>query len=604
MSLTIYAHNESDWLSELTAAIRYRLRRKPGLPQGLPDEISVVAAPESVGASDCVAIVLNRDFMDSWSETRFLEKLNERIETGVRVCLIETEPIDFQDRPEILRNLPAYRFWTETGGGCRTLGDPKPDERHPDYLPYYQAVNDFCSDLAANIRLKIKPVEKDPETRGLESAEPVSVFISHAPGDLEKAEQLYDELVSKGVKPWMESRDLKAGQSIRIVMRQAIKSSEYYLVLLSKQSIHRGVFNWQQKTALEILDNLPQADVFVVPVRLDDVDPADVNTRFHDIHTADLFEDYGRGLKNIFRTLGVTGGPEPSLEKPDIRPAVYLAEVSQGLFEQRTKVERYLEQQGYMVLPDHPLFHADPAVYRESVEKTLERCRMFVQLLDEKPLVMYPGQPCYAMLQHECAVKTGKTVMQWRHPDLEVKSVGDETRRTFLSGGTVHAFNLEDFKRQIIANLAQKKTEPSKPAPDESANPFVYLNVHHTDGEITEKIETVMKENGIDFAAPMSDEDEEYVAELHENLEISDGVVVVYGGADAKWVARQLRECIKYISRSGRRVIVTAVYDGPPQDKKPLRIHSSRIILINCKDCHRPEEFRPFFDALRKRRAS
>ncbi len=130
----------------------------------------------------------------------------------------------------------------------------------------------------------------------------MKVFISYAKEDEDTAKKLYNDLKNAGIKPWMVSEDLLPGQNRKVIIRQAIKDSSYFLALLSPKSISkRGFVQKELKIALDILDKLPQTEIFIIPVRLDDCEPVD--ERLEDVDPVDLFVSYENGLNQILRVL-------------------------------------------------------------------------------------------------------------------------------------------------------------------------------------------------------------------------------------------------------------------------------------------------------------
>jgi len=72
-------------------------------------------------------------------------------------------------------------------------------------------------------------------------------------------------------------------------------------LLSSKALSKQGFVHKELKTALDFLDLLPSGSIFVIPVRVDECEPAD--EKLQDIHWADLFPSYEIGLKDILRVL-------------------------------------------------------------------------------------------------------------------------------------------------------------------------------------------------------------------------------------------------------------------------------------------------------------
>lgn len=81
-----------------------------------------------------------------------------------------------------------------------------------------------------------------------------------------------------------------------------IRESRYFIALLSNNSItKRGYFQKEIKFAFEILDEFSQADIFIIPVRIDDCKP--VEEKLENLHWADMTNSYEEGLYQILRAI-------------------------------------------------------------------------------------------------------------------------------------------------------------------------------------------------------------------------------------------------------------------------------------------------------------
>src|SRR4030042_4358563 len=65
-----------------------------------------------------------------------------------------------------------------------------------------------------------------------------TVFLSYAREDAQKAVDIYEALKSRGHKPWMDKKELVGGQDWQSEIRRAIESAEYFIALLSSQSVN------------------------------------------------------------------------------------------------------------------------------------------------------------------------------------------------------------------------------------------------------------------------------------------------------------------------------------------------------------------------------
>jgi len=137
------------------------------------------------------------------------------------------------------------------------------------------------------------------------------VFISYAREDVATAERLYNDLKRLGADPWMDTEDLVAGESWKSTIESAIKESSHFLVLISEHSVtKRGYVQKEVVQALQVLDEVPPNQIYVVPVRLDESKPT--HARLNELHWVDLFLRYDEGLERIASSLGIpkqeTGG--------------------------------------------------------------------------------------------------------------------------------------------------------------------------------------------------------------------------------------------------------------------------------------------------------
>lgn len=130
----------------------------------------------------------------------------------------------------------------------------------------------------------------------------IKVFISYAHEDLAIAKKIYSDLKYANVNVWMDHEDLLPGQNWRLVVEKEIKSSTYFLALLSTNSINkRGFVQKELSIAIDILDEIPEGRIFIIPVRIDEC--KSFLHRLSDLHWIDLFESYENNLEKIFRTI-------------------------------------------------------------------------------------------------------------------------------------------------------------------------------------------------------------------------------------------------------------------------------------------------------------
>ena len=114
------------------------------------------------------------------------------------------------------------------------------------------------------------------------------IFISHAHEDSEVAGEIYDLLETGGLKPWLDKRDLHAGDEWRREIPRQIRASDAVIVCLSKSGVRkRGYVQDEFRLALEELRRLPPGQRFIIPVRIDD---CEVPREFQEFHYLDYHD--------------------------------------------------------------------------------------------------------------------------------------------------------------------------------------------------------------------------------------------------------------------------------------------------------------------------
>lgn len=117
------------------------------------------------------------------------------------------------------------------------------------------------------------------------------IFLSYAREDRARVEQIYDSLRAEGFDPWMDTRDIQAGQRWSSVIGNAIREADFTLVFISGNSLSkRGFVQREIKAAIDILSERPEGEIFLVPVRLEESELPDT---LKPLQYVDLFESEG-----------------------------------------------------------------------------------------------------------------------------------------------------------------------------------------------------------------------------------------------------------------------------------------------------------------------
>ncbi len=127
-----------------------------------------------------------------------------------------------------------------------------------------------------------------------------NIFISYAREDSNIANRIYDDLNKAGVNPWLDTKNILPGQNWQRVTIKALKESDYVLILLSSDSLSKkGFVQKEIKVALDVLDEFPVDDIFILPVRIDNCIPID--DKLNSLQMVDLFPSYSEGMDNLLR---------------------------------------------------------------------------------------------------------------------------------------------------------------------------------------------------------------------------------------------------------------------------------------------------------------
>jgi len=130
------------------------------------------------------------------------------------------------------------------------------------------------------------------------------VFISYAKEDFKFAKRLYDELTNYGAIPWIDNENLLPGQRWKPVIEDSIRSSQYFIAILSNNSVSKtGYVQKELKIALEYLDEIPETEIFLIPIRIDSC-PI-INRKLLDIHYVDMFPEWEIGLNKILQAMKI-----------------------------------------------------------------------------------------------------------------------------------------------------------------------------------------------------------------------------------------------------------------------------------------------------------
>lgn len=294
--------------------------------------------------------------------------------------------------------------------------------------------------------------------------------------------------------------------------------------------------------------------------------------------------------------------------------AVYLAETTSDLREQRESLRRDLQQRGFVVLPDRPL----PYVAEDAeaiIRDLVGRCRMSVHFIGRKyGVVPEGGTASLVEIQHELATLQSQqgslARLLWIPAGLEVDDPRQQTVIEALrldprvaDGADLLETYFEDLRTTVHAWLERDRT-PAAAEPVAAAGaapPSLYLMADQRDAELITPWADGLFDEGLETIRPIFEGDETEIREYHEeNLASCDGVMIFYGAGDELWLRRKLRE-IQKAPGHGRTKPPPAVcvcLVGPRTGAKE-RFRTHEGLVVPQWDGYAPEPLRPFIAKLK-----
>ena len=128
------------------------------------------------------------------------------------------------------------------------------------------------------------------------------VFLAYAEEDRAAVRDIYDALHAANFEPWMDERNLLPGQNWPRAIEQAIETADFFLGCFSQRSsAKRGYFQSELRLALDLANEIPLDDIFLVPVRLNEC--ALPRHIAQETQYVDLFPDWNQGIEQLVRMM-------------------------------------------------------------------------------------------------------------------------------------------------------------------------------------------------------------------------------------------------------------------------------------------------------------
>lgn len=127
----------------------------------------------------------------------------------------------------------------------------------------------------------------------------IQIFLAHANEDKPQVRQLYQKLQEAGYQPWLDERDLIAGQNWQNEIPKAIRRSDIFIACLSSQSVKKsGSFQKELRLALNVMAEMLEEEIYLIPLKLDecevpDLQQAEYGVKLRDIQWLDYWQPDG-----------------------------------------------------------------------------------------------------------------------------------------------------------------------------------------------------------------------------------------------------------------------------------------------------------------------
>jgi TIR domain len=406
-------------------------------------------------------------------------------------------------------------------------------------------------------------------------------------------------------------------------LRAAVSGSAILMIILSNRWLERPWCQEELASFVEAVGGPSKAQERIVLVRIEDVKQSRLPEVLRDCRLYDFFKVHP--TRKVTLTYGLTEFPElesdyllsmlelvgdedrPGLvtrlveltapEAPTVNPAegngserrvIFLANCTPDLNRDRSTLKRHLEDKGFQVLPTGTFYHAPPR-YEEEFRGLLARSTLFIQIVGPFRYELTEHFPAgYEVWQLEQArdIKS-LDVLRWRRPDLLGNAVEDDAHREFVFADDVTKCDLEEFKLILDDKLREIDSRRSR-TDEQNRGRTVLVNAAASDNKMAEGVGTKVEDLCIEMDLGSSIY-ADVVGERSSLFDVArnnpcDGLMIVYGECEDKWVRRQMMEGRNAALLLKQKVPICALYVGPPEDKPPLEPRPARFGLINFRE--------------------
>jgi TIR domain len=291
----------------------------------------------------------------------------------------------------------------------------------------------------------------------------------------------------------------------------------------------------------------------------------------------------------VTRLVELTGsqadrGHSEGIKREDDRRVIFLANCTPDLNRDRSTLRRHLENKGFQVVPTGTFYHAPPG-YDEEFRQLVAKSILFIQIVGPFRYELtdhFPDGYEFWQLEQAREVRRGD-ILRWRRPDLLGDDVEDDAHREFVFADDVTQCDLEEFKVILDDKLREIDSRRTRPVGQPEGR-IVLVNAAAADNKMAEGLGIKVEDLGLEMNLDSIYAD--VVGERSSLFDVAknnpcDGLMIVYGECEDKWVRRQMMEGRSAALLLKQKVPICALYVGPPEDKPPLEPRPARFGLIN-----------------------
>jgi hypothetical protein len=306
-------------------------------------------------------------------------------------------------------------------------------------------------------------------------------------------------------------------------------------------------------------------------------------------------DDLAHDICRVLEMLETKAGSPPQTEKK----AVYLAETTRDLKEQREAIRRDLLQHGHAVFPARPLPFEGPEL-RQAVREEMAQCGMSIHPVGKNYSLVPEGDTqSLVEIQNELAIERGQAGdgfarLLWIPSGLEIEDQRQhaviERLRTdprLQEGADLLETSLEELRTVFQDWL--KRGEKQESRSEDSVAPVraqgvtqLFLIYDQRDIDVIAPWADFLFEQKIELLHPIFDGDEADIREYYEeNLRTCDGVMIFYGSANELWLRRKLRELLKsagYGRTKTMRAVGICMIPPKTPEKERFRTHEAIVV--------------------------